>query len=94
MRICSEAAQEIPVLGLLQRFHQRHPVVGNRVLVGIGLKSANSTLTAHPNGHLAYTENSTTSVDVNSSATLPGVSTYGADTPCRQLSRDGGHTKL
>lgn len=63
-----EAAQEIPVIGLLQRFHQRHPVVGHRVLVGLGLKSANSTLTAHPDGHLAYTKNSTTSVDANSMA--------------------------
>ncbi len=33
--------------------------------MGLGLKSANSTLTAHPDGHLAYTKNSTTSVDAN-----------------------------
>jgi hypothetical protein len=43
-----------------------HPVVGHRVLVGLGLKSANSTLAAHPDGHLAYTGFSTNSVDANS----------------------------
>jgi len=33
---------------------------------GLGLKSANSTLAAHPDGHLAYTGFSTNSVDANS----------------------------
>ena len=41
--------------------------------MGLGLKSANSTLTAHPDGHLAYTKNSTTSVDANMRrASAPG----------------------
>ena len=52
-------------VGLLQRLNQRHPVVGHRVLVGLGLKSANSTLAAHPDGHLAHTGFSTTSGDAN-----------------------------
>ena len=43
--------------------------------MGLGLKSANSTLTAHPDGHLAYTKNSTTSVDANRLEAQAGVET-------------------
>jgi hypothetical protein len=46
----SEAAEEVAVIGLLQRLQKRHPVVGHRVLVA-EVKSDNSTLAAHPDGH-------------------------------------------